>query len=46
MDEKGPVHALRYSGRIWSMTRPQRDIRQASKGKITFLGGYDLFFPS
>lgn len=41
VDEKGPVHALRYSGQIWSMTRPQREIRQPSKGKIMFLGGYD-----
>lgn len=41
LDEKGPVHALRYSGHSWSFLQPQRDIRQKSNGKITFLGAYN-----
>lgn len=41
LDEKGPVHALRYGGRSWS-TKPQtRDYRQKSYGKVTFLGAFD-----
>lgn len=41
VDEKGPVHVLRYKGRTWSLQPPARDVRQRSLGKVTFLGGYD-----
>lgn len=41
IDEKGPVHALRYEGHSWSFDQPIRDVRQKSYGKISFLGGYD-----
>ncbi len=41
IDEKGPVHALRYEGHSWSFNQPIRDPRQKSYGKVKFLGGYD-----
>lgn len=41
IDEKGPVHALRYEGHQWSLFRTSRDVRQKSHGKVAFLGGYD-----
>lgn len=41
VDEKGPVHVLRYLGKKWSFLPEFRDIRQKSEGKVQFLGGYD-----
>ena len=41
IDEKGPIYAMRYSGHIWSSVPQVRDVRQPTKKKITFLGGYD-----
>lgn len=41
IDEKGPVHAVRYSGRCWSPKPRYRERRQPSLGKIKFLGAYD-----
>jgi transposase len=41
VDEKGPVHAVRYNGHQWCFNQPVREVRQKSRGKIAFLGGYD-----
>lgn len=41
VDEKGPVHALRHTGQCWSWKRQFRDVRQASYGKVRFLGAFD-----
>ena len=41
VDEKGPVHSIRYGGHCWSFTRPMREIRQKNKGSVLFLGGFD-----
>ena len=41
LDEKGPVHAVRYSGSCWSIWPITFDVRQVSQGRVPFLGGYD-----
>ena len=41
VDEKGPIYAMRYSGHKWSFEPQVRDVRQPTKKKILFLGGYD-----
>ncbi|MFW9928134.1 MAG: IS630 family transposase [Candidatus Thorarchaeota archaeon] len=41
IDEKGPIYPMRYAGHTWSFAQRYREVRQPTKRKLMFLGGYD-----